>query len=140
MYFLRSQQEKVLCNGMFPMYNTVDDVMKPTEVFDAILNTNNSSTSVCTRKPVGIIECAAFLVDTTKLKHQDDLKADDMGSWMHKGKPNCYYKVKQLSSGEVYDAQQCDKTDENVYKLTRIYYHHKGTPEFRRTLFYVHGK
>ena len=28
------------------MYNTVDDVMKPTEVFDAILNTNNSSTSV----------------------------------------------------------------------------------------------
>ena len=137
MYLLRSQH---LYNGVFPMYDTYDDIMKPTEVFDAILNTNCSSSSVCTRKPVGVNDSAVFLVDTTKLKHQDDLRADDMGSWMHKGKPVRFYKVKRLSSGEVYDAQQCDKTDRNVYKLTRIYYHHKGTPEFRKTLFYVHGK
>lgn len=61
--------------------------------------------------------------------HLDDLKADDLDSWTHKGKPVHFY-------NEVYDAQQCDSTDnDRIYKLTRIYYHHKGTSEFRKTLF-----
>ena len=118
---------------MYPLYHFFNDVMKPVDVFDAVLNIDCSSTSVCTKKPVGITDAAVFLVDSTKLRHQYDLKADDMGSWTHKGKP---YKIQRLSSSEVYVAQQCDNADdERIYKLTRIYYHHKGTSEFRKTLF-----
>lgn len=138
---LCSEQKRLLYNGMFPIYDSFGDVMKPVDVFDAVLNTDLSSTSICTKKPVGVTDAAVFIVDTTKLRHQDDLKADDMGSWTHKGKPIHFYKVQCLSSGEVYDAQLCDSTDDDrIYKLTRIYYHHKGTTEFRKTLFYIHGK
>ena len=126
---------------MYPQYHSFKDVMKPVDVFDAVLNIDCLSACVCTKKPVGVTDAAVFFVDSTKLRHQDDLKADDMGSWTHKGKPVRFYKVQHLSSGEVYDAQQCDSTDdERIYKLTRIYYHHKGTSEFRKTLFFVHGK
>ena len=125
---------------MYPLYHSFNDVMKPVDVFDAVLNIDCSSACVCTKKPVRVTDAAVFLVDSTRLRHQDDLKADDMGSWTHKGKPVCFYKVQRLSSGEVNDAEQCDSTDDKrIYKLTRIYYHHKGTSEFRKTLFFVHG-
>ena len=106
--------------------------MKPTEVFHAILNTDPNAEVVCSSKPVGVKDAAVFVVDTRKLRHPNDLKADDMGSWIHKGKPIRYYKLSRVSkSGEVYGAKPCDRKDSgDVYKLTRIYYHHKGTSEF----------
>ena len=86
---------------MYPLYHSFNDVMKPVDVFDAVLNIDYSSACVCTKKPVGVTDAAVFLVDSTRLKHQDYLKADDMGSWTHKGKPVRFYKVQRLSSGEV---------------------------------------
>ena len=40
------------------------------------------------QKLVGVTDAAVFLVDTTKLRHPDDLKADDMEIWVHKGIPS----------------------------------------------------
>ena len=51
----------------------------------------------------------------------------------------CFYTVEQMPSGEVYRVQCCDEGSEGAFKLIRIYYHHKGTPEFRKTIFYIHG-
>ena len=50
-----------------------------------------------------------------------------------------FYSIERMPSGEVYGAQCCDKGNDGAFKLTRIYYHHKGTPEFRKTIFYIHG-
>lgn len=140
-FFLHSERE-ITYNGVFPIYDSFTEVMKPVEAFNAIINTAPSSKVVCLRKPVGIRDAAVFLVDTTKLKHPNDLKADDMGSWIHKGKPIRHFEIERVpQSGEVYGAKPCDhRRDDSVYKLTRIYYHHRGTSEFRRTIFYVHSK
>ena len=93
------------------------------------------------RKPVGVKNSATFIVDTTKLKHKNDLKSDDMGGWIHKGKPVRFYELKRCpSSGEVYGANPSSKGAGNAYQLTRIYYHHRGTTEFRKTIFYVYSK
>ena len=64
-----------------------------------------------------------------------------MGSWVHKGKPMRYFLVKRSETGAVCDIECTTKAnkDSNAYKLTQIYYHHKGTSEFRKTIFYVHG-
>ena len=115
--------------------------MKPKDVFDIVLNTELNSNRVCTQKPVGVKDAAVFVVDTRKLKHRDDLKADDMGCWIHKGKPIRYFVVERYEEGAVYNVEctKAKKHDPKVYRLTRIYYHHKGTPEFRKTIFYVHG-
>ena len=70
-----------------------------------------------------------FLVNTNKLRHQEDIRADDVGSWCHKGKPMQFYSNERMSSGEVYRAQDCDDGADSIFKLIQIYYHHKGTPE-----------
>lgn len=123
------------------MFGEFSEVIQPTEVFDMILNTEISSEIVCKQKPVGISDAAVFLVDTTNFRRHDDLKADDMGSWIHKAKPIRYFDLSRCISGEVYGAKCCEESScDTVYRLTRVYYHHRGTPEFRKTIFYVHGK
>ena len=72
---------------------------------------------VC-KKPVDVKDAAVFLVDTTKLRHPDDLKVDDMGSWVHKGIPSCYYSIKCSPSSVVYEVKRCGKTIKDAYKLT----------------------
>ena len=115
--------------------------MKPTEALNAIICTDTFSSVVCQEKPVGVTEPAIFLVNTEKLQHINDLKADDMGTWTHKGKPIRYFKVERCAeSGIILNAQLCDDVKStDTYKLTRIYYHHGATPQFRKTIFYVHG-
>ena len=63
--------------------------------FNAILNTSETSQVVCGTRPVGITEAAVFLVNTSKLRHQEDIRADDVGSWCHKGKPVRFYTVEE---------------------------------------------
>ena len=79
-------------------------------------------------------------MDTTQLGSPEDLKADDLGVWKHKGKPARKYKITRAPSGIVYGADLTQESGSAMYTLTRVYYHHKNTPEFRRTIFYVHGK
>ena len=112
------------------MYDTNEGAVQPVEAFNAILNTSETSPVVCTQRPVGITEAAVFLVNTSKLRHQEHIRADDVGSWCHKGKPVRFYSIERMPFGEVYGAQCCDKGSEGAFKLTRIYYHHKGTSKF----------
>ena len=53
--------------------------------------------------------------------------------------PSRYYSIKRSPSGVVYGVKRCSKTTRDAFKLTRVYYHHRGTLEFRKTIFYVHG-
>ena len=123
--------------GPFPVYGTYEGPVQPVEAFDAILNTSETSKVVCSQRPVGITEAAVFLVNTSKLRHHEDIRADDVGSWCHKGKPVRFYSIEQMPSGEVHGAQCCDKGNDGAFKLTRIYYHHKGTLEFFERPFFI---
>ena len=49
------------------------------------------------------------------------------------------HSIERMSSGEVYGAQDCDDGADGTFKLIRIYYHRKGTPEFWKTIFYADG-
>ena len=110
--------------------------LKPMEVFDLILNMSADDENVCKDKPVGVVKEGAFVV-TTSLGN--DIKADDLGVWLHKGKPLRKYKIMRADSGIVYGSDLTKESGENVYHLTRIYYHHKNTPTCRRTLYYITG-
>ena len=84
--------------------------MKPADVLNVVFNTDVTSDIICMQKPVGVTDAAVFLMDTTKLRHPDDLKADDMGSWVHKGIPSRYYSIERSPSGVVYGVKHCSKT------------------------------
>ena len=121
------------------MFGTYEGPVQPTEAFNAILHTSETSPLVCNQRPTGVTEAAVFLVNTNKLRHKDDLKADDVGGWCHKGKPKRFYSIEWIAPGEVH-AELCGEDTDGAFKLTRIYYHHKGTTEFRKTIFYIHSK
>ena len=101
--------------------------MKPTEALNAIICTDTFSSVVCQEKPVGVTEPAIFLVNTEKLQHINDLKADDMGTWTHKGKPIRYFKVERCAeSGIILNAQLCDdvkSTDTHVFTIIMVQHH-----------------
>lgn len=114
--------------------------LKPAEAFDLLLNLEPSSPNLCSSKPVGVTKPATFVVVNKGVGKIDDIRADDLGVWEHKGKPIRQFKVSRLPSGEVYGAEQCKESGDNVYQLVHMYYHHKQTPSFRHTLFYLTGK
>jgi len=93
-------------------------------------------------KPAGITKPATFVVANNAVGKVDDIRADDLGVWEYKGKPVRQYKISRLPSGEVYDAEICKDQEpgDNIFELVRVYYHHKHTPTFCRTLFYLTGK
>ncbi len=110
--------------------------MKPVDAFNLVLNMMPNDENVCQQKPVGIVKTGVYVVPTS---FGNDIKADDLGVWLHKGKPNRKYKISRSDSGVVYGADLTKESGEDVYSPTRIYYHHKMTPTFRRTLYYIHG-
>lgn len=117
--------------------------LKPVEALDLLLNAQSEGSNVCSSKPIAVKRAATFIVAKKSLGSTDDIKADDLGVWNHKGKPVRKYKVSRLVTGEVYGADLTSSDDdlaENVFQLTRIYYHHKYTPTFRRTIFYAKSK
>ena len=59
-----------------------------------------------------------MLTCCSKLIHPDDLQADDLGNWVHKGKPIRYFEVVCSPTGIVYDIKPCNKDSANSYKLT----------------------
>ena len=128
-------------NGL-PSFD-INTPLKPVEALDLLLNGQSEGSCVCTSKPIAVTRSATFVVARKSLGSTDDIKADDLGVWNHKGKPVRKYKVSRLVSGEVYGADLTSNDDdlaENIFQLTRIYYHHKYTPTFRHTIFFAKGK
>lgn len=136
---LFSKYKSLLYNDHLPCYD-FNSPLQPVEAVDLLLNTSPDDDSVCLSKPVGVQKALTFVVARRSLGSVDDIKADDLGAWIHKGKPVRKYRISRLDSGEVYGAELTNSDDDDAYKLTRIYYHHKSTPTFRRTLFYATSK
>ena len=116
------------------------DTLQPTKALDLLLNLAPESDKVCSSKPVGVTEQSTFVIASKHLENEADIKADDLGVWIHKGKPVRMYKVARSQSGSVLGASLTKDRGENVYKLIRVYYHHKHTGTFRCTLFFAYGK
>ena len=55
---------------------------------------------VCKQQPLGVKESKVFIVDTNKLNHPDDIKADKLGSGKNDGQHPRWVKVKQQCSME----------------------------------------
>lgn len=54
------------------------------EAYESMFNPKEEM--VCTEMPMGCRTSATFLLDTSSLKHADDVKADDNGSFRHQGR------------------------------------------------------
>lgn len=120
-YISSSKYKMFTYNGMHGYQ--FSSPLKPLEAMDLLLNTLPEDSSVCTSKPIGVRRSATFIVARKSLGSSDDIKADDLGMWIHKGKPIRNYKVTRLPSGEVYGVELASQGDTaDIFQLTHIYY------------------
>ena len=51
------------------------------------------------------MENASFVIDLDALPHPEDVRADDLGKWVHIGSPKSYIAVERNKSGHILDVQ-----------------------------------
>lgn len=97
---------------------------------------------MCKKRPVAVEDQAVFIIDWTSLRSFNDVKADENGAFDRKGTPSRYFKVEHSASGKVENVSSCTNQQQrdDVYCLTRMNYHHKQSPEFRKMVATVQGK
>lgn len=108
---------------------------------DILICQDMDQAKICTQQPVYICHNSSFVVDQTTLDDPDDLKADENGVWKRKGSPQSLTSAYTIigTKRKVYRRSQMGSTIHH-YKITRTYYHHSSSPDFRRTIVTVHSK
>lgn len=99
---------------------------------------------LCISQPINISNNVAFLVNTSHLKHPDDLKCDDMGSWKHNGSPKHSFCVTKSKKGihkvEPLKSSTSNDHPEDEYILKRIYYKNISDDTIRKVIATLEGK
>ena len=73
-------------DALLPVYSYTLEAFDLEEIV-RILFLNYSPDCLCFSQPVNVAHNVSFLVDTSDLKREDDIKRDDMGSLKHNGSP-----------------------------------------------------
>lgn len=84
-----------------------------------------------------------LLIDVTKLKHNDDLKCDDMGAWKHNGSPKRFYQVKMKNDGiqqVIPLGRERPQPSDDIYTLKRMYYKNGSDNDVRKITSELHGE
>ena len=101
-----------------------------------------SEERLCISQPVNISHNVTFLVQTSHLKHPDDIKCDDMGSWKHNGSPKHFYCVTKSTKGitniEPLKTKPSDPA-EDIYELKRVYYQNSSDETIRKLVAKLEG-
>ena len=115
---------------------------KVNEIAQALLNDSSHHSKICHCAPTNVEHNCTFLIDQSKLKSPADIKADDSGSWKNNGVRSVVISVanddvlivareKEIKRSKILSCQ---------YLLTRSYYVHQTSKDFRKILFTLNGK
>ena len=95
---------------------------------------------ICTSTPRDI----AHKVNTSMLKHKEDIKFDDMGSWKNNGKHLTTLSLSDDGNLHILDKeelQSCSDLDDTpaCVELCKIYYQNKSSPTVVKTISWIEG-
>lgn len=142
----RSDLESALYNGdaLTPIFSWKKKAYSH-YVLVKILLRKHETERLCVSPPVKIAHNVAFLIDNSKLKNQDDIKCDDMGSWKRSGTPKNKYRVKQNEDERVKEITNVSATeylpgDPELYTLRRTYYVNNSSNDVRKVIATLLGK
>ena len=91
---------------------------------------------ICQVQPLGVTKNAVFQVDLDSVPFED-LKADDLGSWMATGTKRTYFRFTRTNA--IHYANGVPSSSE-YFLLTRRYYVHKTYNRFHRIISDIKGK
>ena len=102
----------------------------------SLLAADVNANQVCKVQPLGVMNNAPFLIDLDKVPFED-LKADDLGSWVATETKRTYFQFTRTNAIR-YSTGVLSSND--YFLLTRRYYVHKTYNRFHRLISDVKGK
>lgn len=93
----------------------------------------------CKTTPRGIRHNVTFLVDRTHLKHEDDIKSDDMGAWRNNGVHKYRFAIDEEGDLCQLDDDDMPATESVIYNLKRLYYKNKSSPDLKKNFYVIQG-
>lgn len=83
-----------------------------------------------------------FVIDASRLKSPDDIRADDLGVWVNNGVHRCFLTCK--SSGDTITSVKVlskkDALPARYYQLVKSYFFHKQSKDYKHTIFQLFGR
>ena len=142
-YYTFYYSDVEFCNGdcMLPVYQwTRSKEQYPLEKLAKIILTNVSSSKLCSKQPVHVNKNVSFVVKLDMLDDPMDVRADENGVWKRNGSPIAYVSMHTNARKTKFFRWHKMKEKSNHYKITRTYYRHKSSPDFKRIITIAHGK
>ena len=86
-----------------------------------LLDPTIPASKVCSVRPTDIVKSATYIIDISKLKHPDDVKTDNFGTWKHSGSHPQVYRVQVEDDGSLH-VEKCSPgaTGDNVVYLCQL--------------------
>jgi len=142
-YHSRNEDKKYLHNDPnLPIYDIRNSGCTYSEAVKILLNKNESL--VCHKQPILVENNYMFLVNLSSLDDPDDIKSDDCGHWVHKGRKSTTVAVEFQNKkvAQVKKIEQLIPPDENssVYTFVRTYYAHDPYNYFKRIFYHIFGE
>ena len=101
------------------------------------MDVNLSTIRIATKQPVSVQENLVFIVDLSHLEKPEDVRADDLGSWVCNGKRTMRCVVED---GCVLDViPGFSAPSRQTILLVKRYYKHATAGDFRKTIAEIYG-
>lgn len=112
--------------------------MATDDVAMVLIKEKIEQSKISTKVPTNIGKNTAFVVDTTKLRHDQDTRCDDLGAWLCTGSKRFDYIMDD--TGNIYrETELGDQSYEKQYQLNRQFFKNKSAPSVRKIIITAHN-
>ena len=122
------------------MFKWTREILSATTAFQTALLAPVNLNTLYTATPRALCNDVVFLVDVSRLSHEEDMNSNDLGSW----KKNGVHKVKfgMDDEGSILSLDDHDMLppDWVIYSLRRTYYKNKSSPIRKMIFFQIQGR
>ena len=96
--------------------------------------------TLCTATLRALCNNVVFLVDVSKLSHEEDIKSDDIGSWRNNSVHKEKFGMDDKGSILFLDDHDMPPPDWVRYNLRRTYFKNKSSPDLKKYFFKIQGR
>ena len=101
------------------------------------------SQNICQSVPKNVTYNGTFVIDTSHLRNSEDVKCDDMGSWINNGVRKLYLNVVNHESANKMKVEIIQRGGKKPscphWCLTRTYFAYKESTDFKKVIVSLQG-
>ena len=126
-------------NINIPIFSRTHQSYTSRSIVEILLDKNLPQKKIATAQPVSVQDNLVFIVDLSKLCKPEDIRADDLGSWICNGKRSSWCILDE--DGDITDILTKYKSRyPNNYRLVKRYYKHATSGDFKRVIVELFGE